>query len=124
MSTRREKALDAAMKAFHKGPPGVVRRVVLHDSTPPDYERIPSYRSDTRLAIADAVDAYIETIGLALLDSAVSWSRWGGFSDDEVLELASLVSAADESYDLSVAAERLSAEVKAEVDNRQARGAS
>jgi hypothetical protein len=44
--------------------------------------------------------------------------RWTAFSNEEIAELAGLVAAADESYDLSPRAERLSAQIKAERDNR------
>jgi hypothetical protein len=48
-------------------------------------------------------------------------SRWELFSDEEIADLASLVAAADESYDLSADSERLSAEIKAERDHREMR---
>jgi hypothetical protein len=60
-------ALEAAYKAFTKGPPGVVRHVEQRDSYPGEYPgdpeayvRLPTTRKDALRAIEDAVRAYLE----------------------------------------------------------------
>lgn len=53
-------AFEAAMRAFHKGPPGTLRTIQLHDSTPPDYVKLTTTVRDERHAIADAINAYLD----------------------------------------------------------------
>jgi hypothetical protein len=48
-------------------------------------------------------------------------SRWERFSDEELAEIASLVSATEESYTLTAGAEKISAEVEAAMDTRARR---
>jgi hypothetical protein len=78
--------IAAAMRAFHKGPPGVVRKVAQCDSTPPDYQPIGTTYHDERVAIADAIKAYMDC-----MEPEAAQNRWAGFSDDELRDLLRVV---------------------------------
>jgi hypothetical protein len=67
----RDKAFETSMRAFHKGPPGVIRAVKHVDSypgertapdDPPDpdaYRPLPTSVRDERRAVAEAINAYL-----------------------------------------------------------------
>jgi hypothetical protein len=52
------------MAAFRKGPPGVLRKVEQVDSAPPDYAPLGTSYNDERSAIADAIRAYLDCMGV------------------------------------------------------------
>lgn len=67
-----DEGFELAMRAFHKGPPGIVRRVQNVDSypgervapdDPPDPEAhrpLPTSGRDERQAIAEAINAFLD----------------------------------------------------------------
>ena len=55
-------AFEAAMRAFHIGPPGVLCSVIRHDSCPPEYEPIPCNGNDEREDIARAIRGYLNAL--------------------------------------------------------------
>lgn len=63
----------------------------------------------------------LERAGLLKGQAKAPRSRWDAFSDEEIADLASIISAADESYDISKVCERFGAEIEAERDHRETR---
>jgi hypothetical protein len=67
-------ATEAALKAFHVGPPGVVRRLAQNDSYPGEhrddpeaYVKLPTTRNDELRAIRDVIQAYLDHTNLVSL---------------------------------------------------------
>lgn len=72
-----DRAFEAAMRAFFKGPPGVIRTMQNVDSYPgePDdksdaHQQLPTTLRDERQALADAINAYVEAREAPLPDTA------------------------------------------------------